>query len=129
MVALSSLGSMRVLENYAIVGASKAALEALVRYLAVELAPRGIRVNAISAGVVETGALEFFPNKDEMLAIGRANPVGRLVTPEDVAACTTFLCSSDAEMIIGQTIVIDGGGGLILIAPPDVASAAPGDDA
>ena len=57
------------------------------------------------------------------------NPAGRLVTPEDVAACVTFLCSPDAEMIIGQTIVIDGGGGLILIAPPDVASAAPGDDA
>lgn len=129
VVALSSLGSTRVLENYAIVGASKAALEALVRYLAVELAPRGVRVNAISAGVVETGALEFFPNRDEMLALGRANPAGRLVTPEDVAACTTFLCSPDAEMIVGQTIVIDGGGGLILVVPPDVASAAPGDDA
>jgi len=129
VVALSSLGSMRVLENYAIVGASKAALEALVRYLAVELAPRGIRVNAISAGVVETGALEFFPNKQEMLAIGRLNPVGRLVTPEDVAACTIFLCSPDAEMIVGQTIVIDGGGGLILAAPPDVSSGATRDDA
>ena len=91
--------------------------------------PRGIRVNAISAGVVETGALEFFPNREEMLAMGRMNPAGRLVTPEDVAACTTFLCSPDAEMIIGQTIVIDGGGGLILVAQPDVASAAPGDDA
>jgi len=129
VVALSSLGSMRVLENYAIVGASKAALEALVRYLAVELAPRGIRVNAISAGVVETGALEHFPNKEELLAIGRLNPVGRLVTPEDVAACTAFLCSPDAEMIVGQTIVIDGGGGLLLSAPPDVGSAAAGDDA
>jgi enoyl-[acyl-carrier protein] reductase III len=129
VVALSSLGSMRVLENYAIVGASKAALEALVRYLAVELAPRGIRVNAISAGVVETGALEFFPNRENMLAMGRMAPAGRLVTTEDVATCTTFLCSPDAEMILGQTIVIDGGAGLILVAPPDVASAAPGDDA
>ena len=62
----------RVLDNYALVGASKAALEALVRYLAVELAPRGIRVNAVSAGVVETGALEHFPNKEAMLEMGAA---------------------------------------------------------
>jgi enoyl-[acyl-carrier protein] reductase III len=80
-----------------------------VRYLAVELAPRGIRVNAVSAGVVETGALEHFPNRDEMLASGRRNPVGRLVTPEDVAGVVSFLCSPDAEMIRGQTVVVDGG--------------------
>ena len=83
----------RVLENYALVGTSKAALEALVRYLAVELAPRGIRVNAVSAGVVETGALEHFPNREEMLAMGARNPAGRLVTPEDVAGVVAFLCS------------------------------------
>lgn len=129
VVALTSLGSTRVLENYAIVGASKAALEALVRYLGVELAPRGIRVNAISAGVVETDALEFFPNREEMLAMGRMAPAGRLVTPAEVAALATFLCSPDAEMIVGQTIVIDGGAGLLLAAPPDVSSAPPGDDA
>ncbi len=92
IVAISSLGSTRVLENYALVGTSKAALEALVRYLAVELAPRGIRVNAVSAGVVETGALEHFPNRDQMVAMGARNPVGRLVTPEDVAAAVAFLC-------------------------------------
>ena len=113
VVALSSLGSTRVLEDYALVGASKAALEALVRYLAVELAPRGIAVNAVSAGVVETGALDHFPRKEEMLQLGRRNPVGRIVTPEDVAASVTFLCSPDAAMIRGQTIVVDGGGGLI----------------
>ena len=113
ILGISSLGSIRVLENYALVGASKAALEALVRYLAVELAPRGIRVNAVSAGVVETGALEHFPNKEAMREMGRRNPVGRIVTPEDVAACVTFLCSPDAEMIRGQTIVIDGGWSLL----------------
>jgi enoyl-[acyl-carrier protein] reductase III len=102
-----------VLENYALVGASKAALEALVRYLAVELAPRGIRVNAVSAGVVETGALEYFPNREAMLEMGRANPVGRIVTPEDIARCVTFLCSPDAEMIRGQTLVVDGGWSLL----------------
>ncbi len=109
IVAISSLGSVRVLENYTLVGVSKAALEALVRYLAVELAPRGIRVNAVSAGVVETGALEHFPNREAMLASGAANPAGRLVSPDDVAAVVSFLCSSGAEMIRGQTVVVDGG--------------------
>jgi enoyl-[acyl-carrier protein] reductase III len=109
IVGISSLGSQRVLENYTLVGTSKAALEALVRYLAVELAPRGIRVNAVSAGVVETGALEHFPNREEMLESGASNPAGRLVAPEDVAAAVAFLCSPGAEMIRGQTLVVDGG--------------------
>ena len=113
IVGLSSLGSIRVLENYALVGASKAALEALVRYLAVELAPQGIRVNAVSAGVVETGALEHFPNRDAMLEMGRSNPVGRIVTPEDIASSVVFLCSPEAEMIRGQTLVVDGGWSLL----------------
>jgi enoyl-[acyl-carrier protein] reductase III len=108
IVAISSLGAQRVLENYALIGTSKAALESLVRYLAVELAP-GIRVNAVSAGVVQTGALEHFPNKDEMLRVGRANPVGRLVTPEDMAGAVAFLCSPDAEMVRGHVLVVDGG--------------------
>ncbi|HWN20797.1 MAG TPA: SDR family oxidoreductase [Gaiellaceae bacterium] len=113
IVGLSSLGSQRVLENYSLVGTSKAALEALVRYLAVELAERGIRVNAVSAGVVDTGALEHFPNRDAMLELGARNPVGRLVTPEDVAAAVTFLCSPEAEMVRGQTLVVDGGYSLL----------------
>jgi enoyl-[acyl-carrier protein] reductase III len=113
IVAISSLGSVRVLDNYTLVGVSKAALEALVRYLAVELAPQGIRVNAVSAGVVETGALEHFPNKAQMLEMGARNPAGRLVTPEDVAACVTFLCSPEAAMIRGQTLVVDGGWSLL----------------
>jgi enoyl-[acyl-carrier protein] reductase III len=109
VVGISSLGSTRVLTDYTLVGVSKAALEALVRYLAVELAPRGIRVNAVSAGVVETGALEHFPNREAMLEGGARNPAGRLVEPEDVAACVTFLCSPEAEMIRGHTLVVDGG--------------------
>jgi len=113
IVAVSSLGSTRVLDDYTLVGVSKAALEALVRYLAVELAPRGIRVNAVSAGVVETGALEHFPQKEKMLEMGKRNPVGRRVTPEDVAGCVTFLCSREAEMIRRQTLVIDGGWSLL----------------
>ena len=113
IVALSSLGAQRVLDNYVLVGTSKAALEALVRYLGVELAPR-IRVNAVSGGVVETGALEHFPNREEMLRIGASNPVGRLVTPDDIAGAVAFLCSKDADMIRGQTIVVDGGYSLLV---------------
>jgi len=109
IVAVSSLGSQRVLDNYVLIGTSKAALESIVRYLAVELAPRGIRVNAVSAGVVETGALEHFPNKDEMLATVERTPAGRLVEPGDVAAAVSFLCSGDSAMVCGQTLVIDGG--------------------
>jgi enoyl-[acyl-carrier protein] reductase III len=113
IVGISSLGSQRVLENYTLVGTSKAALEALVRYLGVELAPRGIRVNAVSAGVVETGALDHFPNREAMLDMGARNPVGRLVSPEDVAAAVAFLCSPDAAMVCGQTLVVDGGYSLL----------------
>jgi enoyl-[acyl-carrier protein] reductase III len=113
IVALSSLGAQRVLDNYVLVGTSKAALESLVRYLGVELAPR-IRVNAVSGGVVETGALEHFPNREEMLRSGAANPVGRLVTPDDIAGAVAFLCSKDADMIRGQTIVVDGGFSLLV---------------
>jgi enoyl-[acyl-carrier protein] reductase III len=109
IVALSSLGAGRVLENYVLVGTSKAALESLVRYLAVELGPRGIRVNAVSGGVVETGALDYFPNRDEMLEMGAKNAAGRIVTPNDIAGTVAFLCGPDAEMIRGQIIVVDGG--------------------
>jgi enoyl-[acyl-carrier protein] reductase III len=113
IVAISSLGAQRVLDNYVLVGTSKAALESLVRYLGVELAPR-VRVNAVSGGVVETGALEHFPNREEMLRAGAANPVGRLVAPDDIAGAVAFLCSKDADMIRGQTIVVDGGFSLLV---------------
>jgi enoyl-[acyl-carrier protein] reductase III len=109
IVAISSLGSERVLENYVLVGTSKAAMESVMRYLAVELAPRGIRVNAVSAGVVETEALNHFPNKEEMLATADRTPAGRLVEAEDVAAAVSFLSSDDAAMICGHTLVVDGG--------------------
>jgi enoyl-[acyl-carrier protein] reductase III len=110
IVGLSSLGSFRVLENYVLVGTSKAALESVVRYLGVELAPRGIRVNAVSGGVVETDALEYFPNKEEMLRAARERtPAGRMVEPRDIADAVLFLCSPHAEMIVGQTLIVDGG--------------------
>ena len=85
IVAISSLGSQRVLPNYVLIGVSKAALETVVRYLGVELAPRGIRVNGVSAGVVDTEALDWFPNKEQMLETVKRTPAGRLVEPEDMA--------------------------------------------
>ena len=108
IIGISSLGSQRVLPNYVLVGASKAALEAVVRYLGVELAP-AIRVNAVSGGVVDTGALEHFPNRDEMLRSVERTPAGRLVEADDIAGAVSFLCSNDAAMVCGQTIVVDGG--------------------
>jgi enoyl-[acyl-carrier protein] reductase III len=114
IVAISSLGAQRVLENYVLVGTSKAALESVVRYLAVELAPRGIRVNAVSAGVVETEALDHFPNREEMLRAGRTRtPAGRLVEPDDIAGAVAYLCSPDAEMVRGHTLILDGGYSLL----------------
>lgn len=114
IIAISSLGSVRVLESYVLVGTSKAAIEALVRYLAVELAPRGIRVNTVSAGLVETGALEYFPNREEMLGYYRQRtPAGRLVEPRDIADAVCFLASPEAGMIRGHTLVVDGGYSLL----------------
>jgi enoyl-[acyl-carrier protein] reductase III len=113
IVALTSAGSTKVLPGYGAVGASKAALEALVRYLAVELASP-IRVNAVSPGVVDTDALTHFPNRDELLAVSASRtPAGRIATPEDVAGCVSFLCSEAAVMIRGHVLVVDGGAGLL----------------
>jgi len=110
IMAVSSLGAVRAVENYTAVGASKAALESLVRHLAVELGQRGITVNTISAGAVDTEALKKFPNRQIILdtALERT-PLGRLTTPSDVADVSLFLCSDLAKMIHGQTIVVDGG--------------------
>lgn len=113
IVSISSPGSSRVLPDYVVVGASKAALEAITRYLAVELAPKNIVVNTVSPGVVETEALEHFDavreDEDVLARAARLNPTGRLVTPEDVAQVVAFLCSPAAFMIRGQTILVDGG--------------------
>ena len=110
IVNISSLGSHLVLANYLAVGISKAGLEALTRYLAVELAPKGIVVNAVAGGLVDTDALAHFPNREEMIGESlRRTPAGRLVTPEDMARVVAFLCSDEAEMIRGQVIVVDGG--------------------
>jgi len=101
---------VRAVENYTAVGASKAALESLVRHLAVELGPEGVTVNTISAGAVDTEALKKFPNRSEILDVARARtPLGRLTTPDDVADMALYLCSDKAGMVHGQTLVVDGG--------------------
>lgn len=114
VVNISSLGSQRVLPYYLSVGVSKAALEAVTRYLAVELAPRGINVNAVAGGLVETEALQHFPNRDAMLTQAKEKtPGNRLVSADDIARTVCFLCSEEASMIRGQVIVVDGGMSLI----------------
>jgi len=109
IVNITSLGSQRVLPYYFSVGTSKAALESLTRYLAVELAPKGITVNAVSAGYVDTDAFSSFPNQEEMRSTGQDTLTNRMVASEDVAGVVAFLCSEQAEMIRGQVIVVDGG--------------------
>ncbi len=110
VVSISSLGAGRVMRDYFTVGVSKAALEAVTRYLAVELAPLEIAVNAVSGGLVETDALRHFPNAEQMRADARTRtPAGRMVEPADLARIVAFLCTEAASMIRGQTIVVDGG--------------------
>ena len=110
LVAVSSLGALRAIPNYTAVGASKAALESMVRHLAAEFAPEGMRINAVSAGTVDTDALLHFPNREELLeGARRRTPAGRLVHPQDVANVVVYLCTEYASMIHGQTLIVDGG--------------------
>ncbi|MBM4318572.1 MAG: SDR family oxidoreductase [Deltaproteobacteria bacterium] len=110
IVALSSLGSRRVVPGYAAMGCAKAALESLVRYLAVELGPRRIRVNCVVGGLIRTDALGYLKEGPQMLAeAARLTPLGRVGEPEDLAAAVSFLVSEDARWIHGQAIVVDGG--------------------
>lgn len=110
IIALSSLGASRAIPNYAFIGASKAALEALVRSLSLELAPNGIRVNTVSAGVVDTDALKHFPNREQLLQEYQTKALAsRALSPEDVANTIYLLCLPEASMITGQTLFVDAG--------------------
>ncbi len=113
IVAISSPGAQRVLPDYVVVGASKAAIEAITRYLAVEFAPFNISVNAVSPGVVKTDALQHFntirEDQDIFENVIASTPAGRLASPNDVAQLVAFLCSPAAQMIRGQVITMDGG--------------------
>lgn len=115
LVGITSLGATRASSRYAAVGASKGALDALFRHYARELAPRGIGVNLVCPGLVLTGALEAFPDKDARIAAAlERTPSGRLTTPDDVAGAVAFLCGPDAAQIVGATLVVDGGRSLIM---------------
>jgi len=113
IVSISSAGATRVLPDYVVVGASKAALESLTRYLGVELISKGINVNAVSPGVVKTEALNHFAGMESreniLQKFVEQVPAGKLVSLEDVAGVVAFLCTPAASMIVGQTIVVDGG--------------------
>ncbi len=120
MVSISSLGSRLVLPIYTAVGVSKAALEALTRYLAIELAPQGICVNGIAAGAVETEALKLYTAGRDLPEMSwQTTPAGRMVQPEDIANVVSFLCSDQSKMIRGQVIVIDGGVSLTPLSPAE----------
>ncbi len=110
IVAMSSLGAQRAMPHYGFIGASKAALESLVRSLAQELGPRGIRVNTVSAGVVDTDALSHFPNREQVLAeFAERTPAGPSLKPENVADAVYLLCLPEAAWINGHTLIVDGG--------------------
>ena len=110
IIAVSSLGSHRYMPEYGAIGVSKAALESLIRYLAVDLAPRGIRVNGVSGGLVDTDALRLHPQYERLMrGAPRRTPAGRMGTPDDLANVVLFLTSHRADWITGQTIIADGG--------------------
>ncbi|MGB5945037.1 enoyl-[acyl-carrier-protein] reductase FabL [Paenisporosarcina sp.] len=115
IVGVSSLGSIRYLENYTTVGVSKAAIESITRYLAVELAAKGIAVNTVSGGALDTEALKHFPNREELLDDARKNtPAGRMVEIDDMVKTAMFLISDSSDMIRGQTIIVDGGRSIVM---------------
>jgi len=114
LLAVSSWGAQRALPYYSLVGSSKGALEALTRHLAVDLAPRGIRANLLTAGVVQTDSWKVIPDSTERIAENlRRTPLGRLVTVDEIASAAQFLCSDAASGVVGQTLVIDGGIGVV----------------
>jgi len=110
IVALTSLGSHRYIPGYAAIGVSKAAIETLVRYLAYELASKGINVNGVSGGFIDTDSLKIFPSYDEIIKEStRRTPFARVGTPEEIANVVAFLCTGRASWVTGQIIIVDGG--------------------
>ena len=114
IIAVSSKGAVRAVPSYSLIGSSKGALESLARNLAAELATKGIRINIISPGSVATDAWNVMPNREERLGETiRRTPIGRLTTPDDVAWAAQFLCSDASSAIVGHTLVVDGGAGIV----------------
>lgn len=110
VIGISSLGSRQYTPGYAAMGAAKAGMEALTRQLAVELAPRRIRVNTVCGGLIDTDALRYFPDGERMRELTlRHTPLGRIGVPEDIARAVGLLVHPDAGWITGQVLVADGG--------------------
>jgi enoyl-[acyl-carrier protein] reductase I len=110
LLTMSYLGASEVVPHYGIMGPVKAALEASVRYLATELGPRGIRVNAVSPGPIQTRAASGIPEFERLMADARERaPLARLVSIEEVGTLCTFLVSDAARAITGDTHYVDGG--------------------
>jgi enoyl-[acyl-carrier protein] reductase III len=110
IVVLTSIGSQLALPNYAMVGPAKAALEATVRYAAWEGASHGVRVNAVAAGMIETGALTAYPEFEQRIVeTAEQTPLGRLVDASEVAEAVHWMGSDEARMITGQVLLVDGG--------------------
>jgi len=114
IITMSSMGGTRAIPLYGLIGAAKGALESVTRHLALELGPRGINVNCICAGLVDTGAISHLPNKEDILRMRRQKSlVGDVdLKPEHVADAVLYLASPLAEMVQGATLVIDGGASL-----------------
>lgn len=110
IVTLSSLGSIRYIPGYAAIGVSKAAIENMVKYMAIELAQRHITVNCVSGGFIDTSALKVFPNYEQMKReVSDRTPFKRIGTPDEVADVVVFMASPQASWITGQTVIVDGG--------------------
>ncbi|RLA68559.1 MAG: enoyl-ACP reductase [Epsilonproteobacteria bacterium] len=110
IISMSSTGNLVYTPNYAGHGTNKAAVETMVRYAASELGNKGIRVNAVSGGPIDTDALKAFPNYEEVKAeVVKRSPLNRMGEPEDLTGACLFLCSDAAGWLTGQSIVVDGG--------------------
>jgi enoyl-[acyl-carrier protein] reductase III len=115
IIGISSLGSRFAVPDYSGLGAAKALIETLARYLAVELAPSGINVNVVCGGFVDTASMRLAPDYRQLVEhLVAATPAGRLAQPDDLAGVVAFLCSPDSDWIRGQTLVADGGYSLAL---------------
>jgi len=110
IVAISSLGSQRVIPNYGAMGPAKAAMESIVKYLATELAEDNITVNAVCGGIINTASIQKFPDYQSLLKkVIEQTPAGRIGDPEDIAHAVAFLCRKESRFITGQVLVVDGG--------------------
>lgn len=110
IVSLSSTGNLVYTENYAGHGTNKAAVETMVRYAANDLGPKGIRVNAVSGGPIDTDALKAFPNYEFIRkAVAEISPLGRMGEASDLSGICYFLSTEQASWITGQTFIVDGG--------------------